>query len=448
VHERFKKIENFHDETPKELKKYCAPKHEDHGYDGPVEICVPKYWEKGQIEFLEAAVAYGYPLNLDFNDGNPCGVGQFPSNFHQGRRSTSATANLENPPNNLTIITNAIAVKVLLEGKKAVGIMTADGRTFLSKKEIIITSGCFDSPKLLLLSGIGPRDHLKETGIEVVHELPGVGIGLQDHVCSFISTITRPDFTDRWQFEYDEQAVSAARNAWATTEYSDKEDVPFTRYYGSSVGLWSKDDAMLKTPEYEALDQQTQQYLKDPSVPIYEILSAGPLFPPGSKAPEGYSYATYSLFLMNPQSRGSLKLKSSDPKDPPLIDPAFLNHPWDKANMINVVRKTMELTQIPGMKDYFVKFSLAPKSSSDKDIWEFLENTAGPVWHGNGTCIMGPEGDPMRVVDTQFKVVGLTGLRVADMSIAPVTPNNHTQSTAYLIGESAAEKLIDEYELN
>lgn len=150
---------------------------------------------------------------------------------------------------------------------------------------------------------------------------------------------------------------------------------------------------------------------------------------------------------MNPQSRGSVTLASANPEDAPLIDMALLSHPYDRYVMINGVRTNMKFSRTKALSKFVTGHINEPKSDSDEDIWQFIEKNVGPVFHANGSVMMGKNGGKDACVDKDLKVFGLESLRVADLSVCPLTPNNHTQSTAYLIGQVASEKIIQEYNL-
>jgi len=140
-------------------------------------------------------------------------------------------------------------------------------------------------------------------------------------------------------------------------------------------------------------------------------------------------------------------LRSANPEDAPLIDFKYLEHPYDRKIMLEALRSTREFMEESDLKKYLKRFIYAPASRSDKDVEAFMRDAVNTVWHASGTAKMGKVDDPMACVDTQFRVFGLEGLRVVDLSVAPLTTNNHAQSTAYLIGQKAAELIIREYDL-
>ncbi|KAF2108061.1 choline dehydrogenase [Lophiotrema nucula] len=439
----FKAIENYDFSGMSGYSHLAKPDPAQHGTDGQVLVCLPPIIEKGSIEGIEAVHKIGDPLNLDFNTGNPIGVGVFPASSSKQGRTTSATAHLVDPPSNLTIWTGAAVHRLLFEGAKVVGIETADGRKASSKKETIVTGGAIDTPKLLLLNGIGPAKELEALGIPVVKDLPGVGKKLHDHILVFLCCEVDASHNDKYAFESNQNMVLEADALWK------KGRTGISALHNST--LWG---AFLKVPgledfdEYKALPQDVQEYLSRDTVPAMEFCGNAILFPPGTPLPEDSGYLSMVAFLMNPQSDGSITLKSSNPEDKPVIDLAYLEHPYDRRVMRESIRMTWQkIFDNPDVKKHVKSTLFGPKSLSDEDIDAFAKDAVGTVWHVNGSVVMGKKDDPLACVDSDFKVYGIEGLRVADLSVCPLTPNNHTQSTAYLVGQKAAEKLIAEYSL-
>ncbi|KAK4981080.1 hypothetical protein LTR28_006830 [Elasticomyces elasticus] len=203
-------IEVYHLEGADDYQRYAKPSPSDHGHAGPLNIDFARSWERGLVEVLDAAQEHGFGLNLDINLDNPLGIGVVPSIAHRGVRSTAASAFLVDPPPNLTMITNAVVTKIHFVGKKAVGVV-ARGEDFDASKDIIISAGALDTPKLLMLSGIGPRQELSRHGIDTLHDLPGVGTNLQDHPLVPITFQQRDGTNDRCKLYINASAMRAAR---------------------------------------------------------------------------------------------------------------------------------------------------------------------------------------------------------------------------------------------
>ncbi|KAK2776766.1 hypothetical protein FQN52_003918 [Onygenales sp. PD_12] len=437
---RFKEIENYSIDVPEDRKKYVNPLPENHGQSGPLRISVG--WENGIAKIFEAAIKHGMPPNTDSNSGNPVGVGVMPQTTHGSYRTTSESTYSENPPSNLKLVTSAKVAKVLFEHKTAIGVQTVDGRKFIADNEIILAAGTFDTPKILLLSGIGPGEELAPHGIDVVHDLPGVGKNMMDHVLVFLAaTYTSGIFAlDRDTFASNPTAVQAAREQWAKDGTG-----PLGVHNSCILGGWLKLPSMYSTEEYQNLDPLWKRYIALDPVPNYEIILGGPALPPGYVPPEGTSMMSPGVVGLNLQSRGELKLKSADANDNPSIDPKYLSHPYDRRLMVEVVREGMEFLESKKLGATFTSYQIAPKSRSEEDINDFIKDNLSPLSHAHGTVKMGKADDPRACIDTNFRVYGVEKLRVVDLSVCPVSPSNHPQSTAYLVAQTAFEKIMHEY---
>jgi choline dehydrogenase-like flavoprotein len=312
-----------------------------------------------------------------------------------------------------------------------------------SGKEVIICSGAIDTPRLLLLNGIGPAKELEALGINVVKDLPGVGKQLHDHIMTFMSVEVDSIHNNRYAFESNENFTLEADALWK----KDKSGA-FGLHHSALLGGFLKAPGVKDWPEFQALSPDVQEFLSRDTVPTYELVGNCLLFPPGTVLPEGSSYIGAVAFLMNAQSEGSVTLSSSNAADKLVIDVGYLNHPYDRRGMREAVRQTWtKIFENPDIKPVIKRKIFGPESLSDEDIDAFLTMAVGTVWHANGTVMMGKKENALACVDSSFKVYGVDGLRVADLSVCPLTPSNHTQSTAYLVGHHAADKLIAEYRL-
>lgn len=315
--------------------------------------------------------------------------------------------------------------------------------TAYASKEVVLSAGSIDSPRLLLVNGIGPKDELEKIGVEVKKDLPGVGKHLQDHVLAFMSVEVDGAMNDRWAFESDQKLMDEAAAMWE----KDKTGA-FALQQSCLWGGFLKHPELSSFPEYTALPPSTQQFLAKDNVPTYEFINNCLAWPPGVQVEKGNSYMTCIAFLMNPQSEGSITLKSSDPKEKPIINLNFLTHPYDARIMREAVRSVWtKITHNEVLKASIKRTLCGPASLSDDDVDAFVRDNAGTVWHACGSVMMGKEGEKGVCVDKDYKVLGVKGLRVADLSVCPLTTNNHTQPTAYLVGYKAAQRLIEEYGL-
>jgi choline dehydrogenase-like flavoprotein len=313
-----------------------------------------------------------------------------------------------------------------------------------AKNEVIICGGAIDSPKLLLLNGIGPKSELEALSIDVKVDLPGVGKNLKDHVLTFMSVEVAGSINDRYAFDSNPKLMAEAQESWAKDQTG-----AFALQHSSLWGGFLKLPDLESYEEYSALPAHVQDFIVRDKVPAYEFINNTILWPPGMQLAEGNTYMSFIAFLMNPQSTGSVTLRSANASDKPIITLNFLTHPFDVRVFREAIRNTWQkMTSNTVVAPHIVRTILGPKSMEDADVDRFARENASTVWHAGGTCKMGREGDKEAVVDKEFRVRGVEGLRVVDMSVAPVVTNNHTQATAYLVGQKAAEKLVAEYGLD
>lgn len=249
----------------------------------------------------------------------------------------------------------------------------------LSTKEVVLTAGAFDSAKLLLLSGVGPKSQLKKHGIDVVHELPGVGLNLQDHPIVYLNVEVDSILSEKHAFETNSDEMQRARDQWA----KDKTG-PLSHHNGTVWGAFLKLPALEASQEYKALDSEIREYMEKPSVPAFEMALSAPMLPPGTPLPSGSSYLNSVTFLMNPQSRGQVTLASANAKDAPLIDVAYMTHPFDKRAMLEAIREAMNFFQKSTLGKYFKGYLLGPRSTSDEDIE--VCNFLSPIMTQRFTC--------------------------------------------------------------
>ncbi|KAI0125603.1 hypothetical protein BJ170DRAFT_439566 [Xylariales sp. AK1849] len=415
VKQVLRKVERFHNDVPKGFESYIKPLDEDHSTEGAVDVSYQTEWLPTTRNVFEAADQVGFGVNADVNNGNPIGMGIGTGCVYKGIRITSSSAYLKNPPGNLTIIPNAHIEKIILNGKVAAGVQTIDGRRFTARQEVIVSGGALNSPQILLLSGIGPPEELQKHGIAPLHELAQVGKNLQDHCLSTAGIIIKKD-----------------------------HDKAF-RQSPTPMG-WFKVPAILESDEFNALPREMQDYLQKPNVPNWELATHTP-FLDGTTVGKDEEIFSCLCLLMNPQSRGTVTLQSANPKDAPIIDPKFLTHPFDRKTAIESFRELLRFFQAPVWKEKTIRNLAWPRDDSDEAILECFSSHLGSSWHMCGTVNMGKNAKEA-CVDSSFKVFGLERLRVADLSVCPMVPNNHTQTTAYIVGELAAEKLIAEYGLH
>ena len=425
IQARFKRLENFHGTLPAGLSsKYAAPKDSDHGSSGPLDVGYSAGCETDLGPLLDAFEQAGYALNPDHNSGNPIGMSLLISSAHKGRRSTAQDL-LVPCPENLTILTGSPVQRVLLEGKKAIGV-EANGKQYFASKEVILSAGALDTPRILMHSGIGPKDQLEQFGIPVVQSSPAIGQGLRDHgFCPLIYKRTE-DSTGRPAFYGDQAVMDAALEEWEKHSTG-----PWTKF-ATEMGIgYFKLDQLASSAEFKSLPADVQSYLNSETVPHFEVFTHFPIhwLMPGFRN-EDLSYSCLLVFPYNAQGRGTARLQSSDPNVPLLFDPKFLEHPFDRRVAIESLRDVLRFTRTEAYAKDTVSTLAAPKSESDEDLLAYWAQTFGSSWHMTGTVKMGKPGDADAAVDSDFRIVGIEGLRVADMSVVPVMASCHVQAVA------------------
>ena len=398
-----------------------------HHRAGELTVCRARGRNPLFDRFVEAGGQAGHPVNDDFNGAEQEGCGRYDFTIRRGKRWSTSRAFLRpvRHRRNLTVLTDTLTRRVLVENGRASGVEVArNGRTLRvgAAREVILSAGTLNSPQLLLLSGIGPPGELERHGIEVVHDLPGVGRNLQDHVDCVLSWECREPITLYRDLRADRLAASIVRGMVFG------EGIATTFPYEAG--------AFLKTrPELVAPDIQLH------FMPALEK-TANLHFPnPFKREPvEANHGLTVRVGPIVPESRGTVTLRSADPAAPPRIQPNYLESAADLRTMIAGVRMVRDLMGQPAFHRYRGR-ELAPgaEARTDRDLEAWLRASAMTTFHPVGTCKMGV--DPMAVVDARLRVRGLEGLRVADASIMPIITSGNTNAPAIMIGEKAAELL-------
>ncbi|KAI8582140.1 hypothetical protein K450DRAFT_285409 [Umbelopsis ramanniana AG] len=438
---RFHKVENYTDNNGAEYKNYAELGDEYNESTGTLGVSVQ--FEEETAALLDAAYELGWKKNLDLNSGNPIGVGASASTVYEGMRCTSSSAHIQPDKQNLTILVKSQATKILFEGTKAVGVEVNGNTSVYASKEVILSSGSFDTPKLLLLSGVGPAKELEALGIHVIKDLPGIGKNMQDHCGVFVTDLVDIAMSSRAPFIHAEDQYEDARKQW------DKDRTgPLSTHYRALCIAFLKQEHLHDTPEFQSLSEQSKSYLHRPTIPTVEVAFNGPTFPPGHVYGEDSTCFCAGVMLMHPESRGSVTLKSSNPSDPPVIDPNYMDHPFDRLALIDGVREAKRLIRETSLNKHWIKPILSPEDDTDEAIWKYIKGLIMSIWHASSTVSMGKADDPMACVDADMKLRGLQNLRAADMSVCPLVITGHTQAVAYQIGQAAAEKIIDEHDLN
>lgn len=419
--QRWKSLENFHGnkkDLPEGMEKYIDPNPENHGTSGPLHVGFPSEWENDMTDMPDIWAANGYPINKDASSGDHLGVFIVPITSFRGVRATAKDL-LMRSPDNIQVLPNATVHRVLFDNtKKATGVSLIDGRQFAANNEVILAAGTFGSPKILMHSGIGPEDQLSSFHIPILHNNLNVGQHYQDH-CHITMRFHRAEHTSlRPAFFRSKVAQIAALQEWELYRTGPLANMGC----GMTMGFF-KSPAILSSEEYQNLPPVERERLALPTVPSYEV-SSGPVAIDHYIRPDTTpAVSCIFVFVHNSQGKGCVRLQSADPNVPFLFDSSFLDHPYDKRVAIEGTRETLKVIQSAKFQKDNLRIISAPKSDSEEDILAFWRENTASTWHMSGTAKLGrSEKEDHAVVDTEFKVFGVQGLRVADMSVMPINP--------------------------
>lgn len=395
-----------------------------HGAFGPLHVSEGDASFEAYRAFIEAAASLGYPQNNDFNGDTQEGIGVYQFTVKDGRRAGVKRCYidpmLDRP--NVRVEVNARARRIVFEGKRAVAVeFVQDGqvRRVDVQKEVIVSSGSFNSPQILMLSGVGPRAELDRHGIEVVQEINGVGQNLHDHPDVMMIFETR-------------KRIGIALNPLGLIK-STKDLLHYIVRKGSwlgnpptAAGGFLRSDPDRDRPDFQlhVIPLAYRDHARD-----YRLMTKW-----------GF---TVLINIGHPKSRGAVRLRDSSALSDPLIDLNLLSHPDDRTALRNAFKITQDILFSETMNDV-VKRPLYPthKLNEDQEIDAYLTEHVNHAYHPVGTCKMGT--DALAVVDTRLKVRGLQNVRVADASIMPTIINGNTNATCIMIGEKAADMIVED----
>ncbi|MGR9238731.1 GMC family oxidoreductase [Rhizobium leguminosarum] len=387
-----------------------------HSYGGPLGVSMPAAPLPICDAYIRAGQELGIPYNHDFNGRQQAGVGFYQLTQRNRRRSSASLAYLSpiKDRKNLTVRTGARVARVIVEGARVTGveIVTSRGLEIVrAEREVLVSSGAIGSPKLLLQSGIGPADHLRSVGVKVLHDLPGVGENLQDHLDLFVIAECTGDHT------YDGVA-KLHRTLWAGIQYVLFRTGPVASSLFETGGFWYAD------PQARSPDIQFHLGLGSGiEAGVERLKNAG---------------VTLNSAYLHPRSRGTVRLSSSDPAASPLIDPSYWSDPHDRTMSLEGLKIAREIMQQAALKPYVMAERLpGPKVMTDEELFDYGCANAKTDHHPVGTCKMGR--GPDAVVGLDLKVHGLEGLRVCDSSVMPRVPSCNTNAPTIMVGEKGSD---------
>lgn len=378
-----------------------------HGAGGPLAVSEQRSGNRMTRAFVEAGAQAGLPRNEDFNGAEQDGVGMYQVTQRGGMRASAAVAYLHpamaRP--NLTVMPYMQVHRVLFEGTRAVGVQAArlgELQDFRAEREVILCGGAYNSPQLLMLSGVGPAEHLALRELPLVLDQPAVGANLSDHACS-ICTWTTPE----------PESLLQALDPAALEQFMATQSGPFASNFAESGGF-ARVEAGAEAPDVQFH-----------AVPL-QIVDEG------TSDPTAHGMCVLPC-LLTPESRGSVRLASNDPTAHPIVRNEFYAAEPDMTRMVANLRFMLEICAQPALAPYCAEPFTHPDNDTDEALRAHLARTTFAIYHPVGTCAMGS------VVDEQLRVNGLEGLRVVDASVMPVVPRGNTNAPTIAIAERAAD---------
>ena len=393
---------------------------EYHGDDGPLFVSDQKYANPGSLAFVEAAAQLQLPRNRDFNGDTQAGFGLYQVTQKDGERWSAARAYVEplRRSKNLDVRIGVTVQQIEMDEGRVTGVTYSVGgrrRTVRARAGVVLSAGAFNSPQILMLSGIGPGDHLSQHGITVKADRAAVGADLQDHIDYVSSWETRD------QVFFGDSLAGTVRMAKALIEHRRRRTGIMTTPYAESGGFWTvMDDAPTPDVQWHFVPAMLEDH--------------------GREKVKGHGFSLHACVL-RPESRGTVRLANRHARSAPVIDPNFLDDDRDIAVMRRGVRLSHRIVGSPAMQVYEPRDRYPIDLDDDEALDELIRNRADTVYHPVGTCRMGADEDS--VVDSTLKARGIDGLWVADASIMPRLVSGNTNAPSIMIGERCADFVKD-----
>ncbi len=391
-----------------------------HGTEGPLGVSDLPDPQPMTLAFVQSCQQRGIPYTPDFNGKSQAGCGVYQTTTKNYRRCSASVGYLKpvRKRKNLTIITGALVKRITFDGTRATGVHYFDGKDQClarAESEVIVTSGAIGTPKLMMLSGVGPAAHLQEHGIDVVHDLPGVGENLNDHFgIDIVAELTGHYSLDKYNKPH--------WALWAGAEYILFRSGPVTSNVVEGGAFWHSGDTG-----------------SIPDLQFHFLAGAGAEAGVPS-VPKGSSGITLNSYTVRPKSRGTVRLRSSDPADLPIVDPNFLAEPDDLKTSVEGVKISREIFEQPALQKHIRAIRYPDDSvKTQKEFEDYARQYGRTSYHPTCTCKMGT--DEMSVVDPQLRVHGLDGIRICDSSVMPSLIGSNTNAPTIMIAEKASDMI-------